>query len=96
MLPPSAYRNHQLYHAIPLFDDLIPHYTQLSRRCRMKFGFHYLNVNYGRDYQAVLIADIALAQPAALMPSLRRQPPRGIWNDHRSRNNAGKPTQHSI
>lgn len=31
-------------------------------------GFHLLNVNYGRDYQASLIADLVLAQPGAPCP----------------------------
>jgi prolyl-tRNA synthetase len=32
-------------------------------------GYHLLNVNYGRDYQAGLIADIAAARPGDLCPN---------------------------
>jgi len=46
---------------IIVVDEIIPYTPNLVAGAN-EFGYHYLNVNYGRDYQADLIADIALAQ----------------------------------
>ncbi|OGO28461.1 MAG: proline--tRNA ligase [Chloroflexi bacterium RBG_16_54_18] len=42
-------------------DDVIPHSPNLVSGANMD-GFHLKNVNYGRDFQADIIADIALAR----------------------------------
>lgn len=41
-------------------DDIIPHSKNLVSGANIE-GYHFLNVNYGRDYQADIIADISLA-----------------------------------
>jgi prolyl-tRNA synthetase len=42
-------------------DDLIPHSTNLVSGANLE-GYHLINVNYGRDYQADLVADITLVK----------------------------------
>jgi prolyl-tRNA synthetase len=44
-----------------IVDDLIPMSSNLVSGANIE-GFHYLNVNYGRDYQANIIADITSAK----------------------------------
>jgi prolyl-tRNA synthetase len=41
-------------------DDIIPHSTNLVSGANIE-GFHLRNVNYGRDYQAEIVADITIA-----------------------------------
>jgi prolyl-tRNA synthetase len=41
-------------------DDIIPHSTNLVSGANIE-GFHLRNVNYGRDYQAEIVADITMA-----------------------------------
>ncbi|HEY6041529.1 MAG TPA: proline--tRNA ligase, partial [Anaerolineae bacterium] len=47
--------------ALVIVDDLIPHAPNLVAGAN-RDGFHALNVNYGRDYNAAIIADITVAQ----------------------------------
>ena len=42
-----------------IVDDIIPESTNLVSGANIE-GYHYLNVNYGRDYQAEIVTDIAL------------------------------------
>lgn len=42
-------------------DDLIPDSSNLVAGANIE-GYHYINVNYGRDYEANIIADISLAR----------------------------------
>jgi len=46
---------------ITVVDDLIPESTNLVAGANVS-GYHLLNTNYGRDYRADVIADIAAAQ----------------------------------
>ena len=46
---------------VVVVDDLIPQAPNLVAGANEE-GFHLLNVNYGRDYQAHIVADIAAAQ----------------------------------
>jgi len=48
-------------------DDLIPHSPNLVAGANEE-GYHLLNVNLGRDYQADVVADIALAEEGAACP----------------------------
>ncbi len=48
-------------------DDLIPDSPNLVAGANQE-GFHYLNVNYGRDFKADLVADIAAAQDGDSCP----------------------------
>jgi prolyl-tRNA synthetase len=50
-----------LKEGIVVVDDVIPNSPNLVAGANEP-GYHLLNVNYGRDYQADLVADIALAQ----------------------------------
>jgi prolyl-tRNA synthetase len=50
-----------LEQALVVVDDLIPHSPNLVAGANEE-GYHYVNVNYGRDYEAHLIADLAVAQ----------------------------------
>jgi prolyl-tRNA synthetase len=47
--------------ALIVVDDLIPHAPNLVAGAN-EAGFHYQNVNYERDYEADIIADLILAQ----------------------------------
>lgn len=47
--------------AIVVVDDVIPNSANLVAGANQE-GFHFLNVNYGRDYQAEIITDIASAE----------------------------------
>lgn len=53
--------------ALVIVDDLIPHAPNLVAGANRE-GFHALNVNYGRDYNAAIIADITVAQEGAPCP----------------------------
>ena len=48
-------------------DDIIPDSPNLVAGANEK-GFHLLNVNYGRDYKADIVADIALAEEGSACP----------------------------
>ncbi|MBS3750415.1 MAG: proline--tRNA ligase [Anaerolineales bacterium] len=48
-------------------DDLIPESPNMVAGANEE-EYHYLNVNYGRDYEADLVADIAAAQDGDLCP----------------------------
>jgi prolyl-tRNA synthetase len=48
-------------------DDLIPNSHNLVAGANQP-GYHTLNVNYGRDYQASIVADITLAQAGDACP----------------------------
>ena len=48
-------------------DDAIPASTNLVAGAN-EVGYHFLNVNYSRDYQAHIVADIAVAQEGAACP----------------------------
>jgi prolyl-tRNA synthetase len=50
-----------LKNILVVVDDLIPDSSNLVAGANEE-GYHYLNVNYGRDYEADIIADIAAAQ----------------------------------
>lgn len=50
-----------LKNVMVVVDDLIPQSSNLVSGANQE-GYHYLNVNYGRDYQADLIGDITIAQ----------------------------------
>ncbi|MCJ7696153.1 MAG: proline--tRNA ligase [Anaerolineaceae bacterium] len=50
-----------------IVDDLIPSSFNLVAGANQE-GYHLLNTNYGRDYKAHLIADIASAQDGSLCP----------------------------
>ncbi|MCS7259560.1 MAG: proline--tRNA ligase [Anaerolineae bacterium] len=49
-------------------DQLVVHSSNLVAGAN-RAGYHLLNVNYGRDYQATYTADIAMAQAGDLCPS---------------------------
>ncbi len=50
-----------LHDVMVIVDDLIPSSLNLVSGANVE-GYHLLNVNYGRDYQANIVADIALAR----------------------------------
>jgi len=50
---------------VTIMDDLIPESTNLVAGAN-DAGYHLLNVNYGRDYRAEIITDIAAAQDGDL------------------------------
>jgi prolyl-tRNA synthetase len=49
-------------------DDLIPDSPNLVAGANQE-GYHFINVNYGRDYQADIVADIAAAQDGDACPN---------------------------
>jgi prolyl-tRNA synthetase len=49
-------------------DDLIPHSPNLVAGANQD-GFHFKNVNYGRDFSADIVADIAAAQDGDACPN---------------------------
>jgi prolyl-tRNA synthetase len=51
-----------------VIDDLIPQSTNLVAGANQA-GYHLLNVNYGRDYQADIITDIAAAGEGSACPN---------------------------
>jgi prolyl-tRNA synthetase len=53
--------------AIVVVDDLIPNSPNLVAGANEE-GYHLLNVNYGRDYQADVVADIAVAEDGYACP----------------------------
>jgi prolyl-tRNA synthetase len=53
--------------AIVAVDDAIPASPNLVAGANEK-GFHFLNVNYGRDFEADIVADIASAVDGSLCP----------------------------
>ncbi|MBX3049288.1 MAG: proline--tRNA ligase [Anaerolineales bacterium] len=53
--------------AIVVVDDLIPLSPNLVAGAN-EAGYHYTNVNYGRDYQAEIVADIASAEEGSGCP----------------------------
>jgi prolyl-tRNA synthetase len=53
--------------AVVVVDDLIPASPNLVSGANQE-GFHLLNVNYGRDYQADIVTDIALAEDGSTCP----------------------------
>jgi len=57
--------------ALVVIDDVIPHSANLVAGANQE-GYHYLNVNYGRDYQAEIVADIASAEEASPCPDCGR------------------------
>jgi prolyl-tRNA synthetase len=48
-------------------DDMVPHSPNLVAGANEE-GYHLLNVNYGRDYEAGIVADIALAEAGHACP----------------------------
>jgi len=56
-----------LKNTVVVVDDLIPQSTNLVAGAN-EDGFHYLNVNYPRDYDADIVADIAVAEENSLCP----------------------------
>jgi prolyl-tRNA synthetase len=59
-----------------IVDDAIPSSPNLVAGANEE-GFHLLNTNYGRDYRAEVVADIAAAQDGDLCPRCS-QPLRGV------------------
>ena len=57
-----------LRRGIVVVDDLIPGSPNLVAGAN-ESGFHLKNTNYGRDYRADIVADLALAEPGAACPS---------------------------
>ena len=53
--------------ALVVVDDAIPASPNLVAGANEK-GFHFLNVNYGRDFEADIVADIASAEDASPCP----------------------------
>jgi prolyl-tRNA synthetase len=56
-----------LEEVLTVVDDLIPDTPNLVAGANEE-GYHYLNVNYGRDYQAEIITDIAAARDGDACP----------------------------
>lgn len=54
-------------HALVIVDDAIPQSPNLAAGAN-EGGYHLLNVNYGRDYQADKVADIASAEEGSACP----------------------------
>ena len=52
-------------------DTEIPIFPQSGLRSKSKWAFHLRNVNYGRDYTAQTVAEIAAARPRLALPALR-------------------------
>ncbi len=50
-----------LKNTLIVVDDLIPQSTNLTAGAN-QIGYHLINTNYGRDYQAEIVADLALAK----------------------------------
>lgn len=56
--------------ALIVVDDLIPHSPNLVAGANEP-GYHLLNTNYGRDYTAQIVADLAMVESGALCPHCR-------------------------
>jgi prolyl-tRNA synthetase len=56
-----------IQNALIVVDDLIPDSPNLVAGANEP-GYHLLNVNYGRDYQAAIVADLAVAEGGAPCP----------------------------
>ncbi len=56
-----------LHDLIVAVDDLIPHSTNLVAGAN-RLDYHLRNVNYGRDYQADIVADLSAARQGDLCP----------------------------
>jgi prolyl-tRNA synthetase len=56
-----------LKNILVVVDDLIPETPNLVAGANQE-GYHFKNVNYGRDYQADIVADIAAAQDGDSCP----------------------------
>lgn len=54
--------------ALIVVDDIIPDSPNLVAGAN-EDGYHYLNVNYGRDYSAAIVADIAVAGDGSGCPT---------------------------
>jgi prolyl-tRNA synthetase len=54
-------------HALLIVDDAIPRSPNLAAGANEE-GYHFLNVNYGRDYQADKVTDIASAEDGSACP----------------------------
>lgn len=57
----------ELINTLVVVDDVIPDSPNLVAGANEE-GFHFLNVNYDRDYQADIVADIAVAEENSLCP----------------------------
>ncbi len=57
-----------LKEALVAVDDLIPESANLVAGAN-ETGYHLKNTNYGRDYSAQLVVDLALAEPGAACPT---------------------------
>jgi prolyl-tRNA synthetase len=60
----------ELEGVLVVVDDAIPESPNLVSGANEE-GFHLLNVNYGRDYQADIVADIAVAEEGHACPNCR-------------------------
>src|SRR5690606_4287371 len=50
-----------LKNALIIVDDLIPQSQNLAAGAN-EIGYHFINTNYGRDYQAEIVEDLVLAK----------------------------------
>jgi prolyl-tRNA synthetase len=66
--PLGLSKSNQEMKVIIIVDDLIPVSANLVVGAN-ELGFHQLNVNYGRDYSADIVADIAAARDGDLCPN---------------------------
>jgi prolyl-tRNA synthetase len=57
-----------LRQALVIVDDLVPQSPNLVAGANEP-GFHLKNTNYGRDYRAEIVADLAMAEPGAACPN---------------------------
>jgi prolyl-tRNA synthetase len=57
-----------LRQALVMVDDLVPRSPNLVAGAN-EHGFHLKNTNYGRDYRAEIVADLAMAEPDAPCPN---------------------------
>lgn len=61
-----------LKNTLVVVDDVIPDSPNLVAGANEE-GFHFINVNYGRDFQAEIIADIAVAEDNSMCPECGHQ-----------------------
>ncbi len=61
----------QVHDAVVVVDDLIPLSPNLVAGANRE-GYHFTGVNYGRDFQADMVADIVAAQPGDPCPHCGR------------------------
>jgi prolyl-tRNA synthetase len=64
---PASAGGSRLPKVVVVADDLVPEAPNLAAGAN-EAGYHLLNVNYGRDFQADLVADIASAQDGDACP----------------------------